>query len=231
MRGIRALRMDNLMAYLDFISKIHKSTQRDYLARVNQVDKAEVAERAIQFGYDYWDGSRDSGYGGYRYDGRWRALADDLVQHYGIAAGQKVLDVGCGKAFLLYDMTQAAPGIHVQGIDISEYAIEHAKEEAKPFLQVGNAAKLPYADKEFDVAVSLNTLHNLYLPDLWNALSEFERVAKNKYLVVEAYRNEREKVNLMYWQLTCRAFHTPSEWEWLFKQTGYTGDYSFIYFE
>lgn len=219
------------MANIDFISKIHKSTKRDYLARVNQRDKAEVAELAVKFDYDYWDGGRDTGYGGYKYDGRWRVMADDLVAHYGIKPGMKVLDIGCGKGFLLYDFTRAVPGVEVCGIDISEYAIEHAKEEVKDRLEVANAAKLPYADKEFDLAISINTLHNLYLPDLWSAVKEMERVAKNKYLVVEGYRNEREKVNLMYWQLTCRAFHTPAEWEWLFEKTGYTGDYSFIYFE
>lgn len=219
------------MPNVDFISKIHKSTTRDYLARVNQRDKAEVAELAVKFDYDYWDGGRDTGYGGYKYDGRWRVMADDLVAHYGIKPGMKVLDVGCGKGFILYDFTQAVPGVEVRGIDISEYAIKNAKEEVKDKLSVANAARLPFADKEFDLVISVNTLHNLYMPDLWSALKEMERVAKNKYLIVEGYRNEREKVNLMYWQLTCRAFHTPAEWEWLFQQTGYTGDYSFIYFE
>ncbi len=219
------------MPNIDFISKIHKSTKRDYLLRVNQRDKAEVAELAVKFDYDYWDGGRDTGYGGYKYDGRWRVMADDLVTHYGIKPGMKVLDVGCGKGFILYDFTQAVPGVEVRGIDISRYAIEHAKEEVKDKLSVASAAELPFGEKEFDLAISVNTLHNLYLPDLWSALKEMERVAKHKYLIVEGYRNEREKVNLMYWQLTCRAFHTPAEWEWLFQQTGYTGDYSFIYFE
>jgi ubiquinone/menaquinone biosynthesis C-methylase UbiE len=219
------------MPNVDFISKIHKSTKRDYLARVNQRDKADVAELAVKFDYDYWDGGRDTGYGGYKYDGRWRVMADDLIKHYGLEPGMKVLDVGCGKGFILYDFTQAVPGIEVRGVDISTYAIANAKDEVKDNLSVANAAKLPFADKEFDLVISINTLHNLFLPDLWSALTEMERVAKNKYLVVEGYRNEREKVNLMYWQLTCRAFHTPAEWEWLFAQTAYSGDYSFIYFE
>jgi len=219
------------MPNIDFISKIHKSTKRDYLARVNERDKAEVAELAVQYAHDYWDGGRDTGYGGYKYDGRWRVMADDLVSHYGIKSGMKVLDVGCGKGFLLFDFTQSVPGVEVRGVDISEYAIAHAKDEVRDKLSVSDAAKLPFGDKEFDLVVSVNTLHNLYLPDLWSALKEMQRVAKHAYLIVEGYRNEREKVNLMYWQLTCRAFHTPAEWEWLFQQTGYTGDYSFIYFE
>ena len=58
-----------------------------------------------------------------------------------------------------------------------------------------------------------------------------ERVGKNKYLCVESYRNESEKTNLLYWQVTCEAFNTPDEWRWWFRKTNYNGDYSFIYFE
>lgn len=220
------------MAYRDFVSLIHKSTTRDYVARVTQRDKAEVAELAIQWGYDYWDGSRETGYGGYRYDGRWRKVADAMVETYGLKAGSRVLDVGSGKGFLLHDLKEACPGIEVAGIDVSDYAIEHTMESVKDDCQVGDAASLPWPDDHFDLVISINTLHNLYLQNLWTALQEIERVSKgSKYLCVEAYRNEREKVNLMYWQLTCRAFHTPQEWEFLFDKTGYTGDHEFIYFE
>ena len=219
------------MAYIDFISAIHKKTKRDYLARVNEFPKAEAAKLARQFDRDYWDGDRKVGYGGMRYDGRWRTVADLLVKHYDLKPGSKVLDVGCGKAFLLYDLTQAVPGLEVRGLDISEYGIANAKEEVRPFLQVGHANKLPYADQSFDLVISLNTLHNLQCFDLDCALREMERVGREKYLVVESYRNEEEKANLLYWQLTCESFYRPEAWEWWFKQTGYTGDHSFIYFE
>ncbi len=220
------------MAYREFVTLIHKSTKRDYLARVTERDKAEVAELALKWDYDYWDGSRQTGYGGYRYDGRWRKVADAMVAAYGLKAGMRVLDVGCGKGFLLHDLTEACPGIEVAGIDISSYAIEHAMARVKPFLQTGTAAKLPYPDRSFDLIISITTLHNLFIYDLWSALQEIERVGRGaKYICVEAYRNEREKVNLMYWQLTCRAFHMPAEWEWLFEKAGYRGDYEYIFFE
>ena len=219
------------MAYLDFISVIHKSTKRDYLARVNEYPKAEAAKLAKKFDKDYWDGDRKVGYGGYNYDGRWRKVADQMVEHYGLKAGDKILDVGSGKGFILFDFTEAVPGIEVAGIDISQYAKDHAKEEVKEFLTVGSASELPYEDNSFDLVISINTLHNLYTYELDKALREMERVGKNKYLCVESYRNEDEKVNLMYWQLTCEGFYTPKEWEWWFDLTGYTGDHSFIYFE
>lgn len=220
------------MAYREFVSLVHKSTKRDYLARVNEIDKAEVAEKAIQFGVDYWDGSRLTGYGGYKYDGRWRKVADAMIAAYGLKPGMKVLDVGSGKGFLLHDFKEAMPGLEVAGIDISSYAVEHTMESVKPFCQVGSAAKLPWADDSFDLVISINTLHNLYNFDLHAALKEMERVSRGgKYICVEGYRNESEKVNLMYWQLTCRIFHTPEEWAFDFAQAGYTGDHEFIYFE
>lgn len=220
------------MACVDFITKVHTSTKRNYVERVVEYDKAECAAVAKQYGKDYWDGDRKYGYGGYRYDGRWRVIAEKMAQHYGIKSGDKILDVGCGKGYLLYEFTQAVPGVEIVGIDISEYAIQNAKEEVKPFLTAGNAVDLPFPDKNFDLVVSILTLHNLYNYELRQALQEIERVGKqDKYIVVESYRNEEEKVNLLYWQLTCQSFYTPQEWEWFFKESGYTGDYGCIFFE
>lgn len=220
------------MSYVDFLTNVHTSTKRNYLERVVQHDKADCATIAKQYGQDYWDGDRQYGYGGYRYDGRWLPIAQKMVKHYDLKPGDKILDVGCGKAYLLYEFTQAIPGVEVAGIDISQYGIDNAKEEVKPFLQVGNATKLPFEDNTFDFVVSILALHNLYNYELYAALQEIERVGKDKkYIVVESYRNERERVNLLYWQLTCESFYTPDEWEWCFKQSGYTGDYGCIFFE
>ncbi|MDE0801494.1 MAG: class I SAM-dependent methyltransferase [Rhodospirillaceae bacterium] len=222
------------MAYLDLMSPLHKSTTRDYLARVNDPEypKAVAAELAKKWGYDYWDGDRRINYGGYRYmEGRWAKIADVMIEHYGLKAGDRILDVGCGKGFLMFDFTQVLPGIDVKGIDVSTYAIENAKPEVKHLIDHGSATSLPYDDDEFDLVISINALHNLYTHELDPALSEMERVGKEKYLCVESYRTEEEKANLLYWQVTCEQFNTPEEWGWWFKKTGYTGDHSFIYFE
>jgi protein-L-isoaspartate(D-aspartate) O-methyltransferase len=222
------------MAYVDFLSVIHKSTKRDYLARVNDPEypKAKAAKLAKQWDFDYWDGDRRINYGGYRYDGRWAKVAKAMADHYGIKAGDRILDVGCGKGFLIYDFTQVVPGVEVTGIDISKYAIDNVVEGVKDRVQVGKADKLPFPGESFDLVISINTLHNLHNYELDPALREIERVGrKNKYICVESYRNEEEKANLLYWQVTCEAFNTPEAWGWWFKTTGYTGDHSFIYFE
>ena len=223
------------MAYLDFMSVLHKSTERDYLARVNELEypKAKAASLAKKWAYDYWDGDRRINYGGYRYmEGRWEKVAKAMIDHYELPERPKILDIGCGKGYLLYDFSKVLPNSEIYGIDISEYAIKNSKEEIKSRLQIGNATKLPWPDDYFDLVYSLNTFHNLHNYDLDLSLREMQRVSKEfQYICVESYRTEEEKANLLYWQVTCEAFCTPEEWQWWFEKTGYTGDHSFIYFE
>lgn len=219
------------MAKIDFISALHGQTHRDYLQRVVSGDKAHCSQVAKRFDQDYWDGDRKYGYGGFVYDGRWAPVAAEIIRHYGLTAASSVLDVGCGKGFLLHELRQLLPGLKVRGLDVSFYALKHAKEEVRPFLDLGEAQRLPYGDRSFDLVLSITTLHNLYLYDLVRALHEIERVGRGAAcIVVESYRNEREKENLLNWQLTCECFFTPSEWQWIFRQFGYGGDYGFIFF-
>ena len=219
------------MSYINLIEQVHTSTKRDYLGRVNSDSKAECAKIAKQFGYDFFDGERRYGYGGYKYDGRWKNVAQKLVDQYQLKPGMSVLDIGCGKAHLLYELMKLVPGLKVHGIDVSKYAITHTIPEIQPYLSIGKAEDLDFADHSFDLVISLNALHNLYLFDLIKAIKDVERISKNSYIVVESYRNEEEKVNMMYWQLTCECFFKVEEWQWIYQQCGYTGDYGFIFFD
>lgn len=216
---------------LNIITPLHKQAKRDYLARMND-DKICCMKIARQYGKDFWDGDRRYGYGGYKYDGRWAAVAKNLIDSYNLPANAQILDVGCGKGFLLNEFKKMLPNATIVGIDISEYAIMDSKEEVKPFLKkLGAQDSYPFKDKEFDLIFSNTTLHNLYIFELKKALQEIERVGKNKYICVESYRNVQELFNLQCWALTCEIFFNPQEWEWFFKEFGYTGDYEFIYFE
>ncbi len=225
------------MKYLDFVSTFHKSTKRNYLDRVNDTKypKYKAAELAKKWGYEYWDGDRRINYGGYKYiPGRWDNFISNIKNYYKFDTKKnyKILDIGCGKGFFLNDFKNFFPNSSVYGLDISDYAINLSNSDIKPSLTIGNATHLPYEDNFFDLVISINTLHNLEIFDLEKALTEINRVKKNhSYICVESYRNEFEKMNLLYWQVTCEAFFNVKEWEWIFKKYNYDGEYSFIYFE
>jgi ubiquinone/menaquinone biosynthesis C-methylase UbiE len=216
---------------VNIITPLHKRAKRNYIERMVN-DKVRCSEIARQYEYDYWDGERGYGFGGYKYDGRWVVVAQALIDRYHLASNAKILDVGCGKGFLLYELKKLLPQATVVGIDISNHALKDAKEEVKPYLRkLAAQDKYPFADKEFDLVYSNTTLHNLLNFDLKKAIQEIQRVGKNKFICVEAYRSVEELFNLQCWALTAEVFLRPEEWVWLYQEYGYTGDYEFIYFE
>ncbi len=216
---------------LNIVTPLHKRTERDYVGRMID-DKISCMKVALQYGKEFWDGDRRYGYGGYNYDGRWAVVAEKLIAAYGLSEKARILDVGCGKGFLLYELKKLLPEAEISGFDISEYAMANSMEEIRDSLFVHKAQQpYPFGDKTFDLVLSLTTLHNLQVFELKAALQEIERVGKSKYISVEGYRNETELFNLECWALTCASFFTPEEWVWLFDEFGYSGDYEFIYFE
>ena len=220
------------MTEINLVQSMHASTKRNYVQRVVEHDKAESAAVARQWGRDYWDGERRYGYGGYHYDGRWRPLAQALIDRYGIKGGMSVLDVGCGKGFLLYEFLQLLPEARIVGFDVSQHGLADAKPEVRDRLFRYKAQdRYPFGDGAFDLVVSLGALHNLKVFELQTALQEIERVGRNKYVMVESYRNEREQFNMQCWALTAEAFFDTASWIWLYNHFCYTGDYEFIYFE
>jgi SAM-dependent methyltransferase len=217
---------------LNIVTPLHKATKRDSLARMVD-DKVQCMLKAKEYEFDYWDGDRRFGYGGYKYiPGRWKPVAQALIDRYKLKAGSRVLDVGCGKAFLLYEMQLIEPGLELMGFDISKHGLASRLPELKANLFRHRAQDpLPFGDKQFDLVISINTLHNLRIYELQTALREIERVGSQAYVLVESYRNELELFNLQCWALTAEAFYDTASWIWLYDHFGYTGDYEFIYFE
>lgn len=215
----------------EFVTPLHESTTRDYLARMND-DKAECMKIAMRYDHEYWDGPRRYGYGGYSYiPGRWKPVAEALMATYELVAGSTILDVGCGKGFLLHEMLLIEPNLRVTGIDISAYAIQNSTDLVRPCLTLQSAEDLSqFQNKQFDLVVSLGTLHNLPLSKLSCSIRELERVGNRGYIMVESYRDALELFNLQCWALTCRSFYSDMEWVNLFQTLGYQGDYEFIYF-
>jgi len=216
----------------NFVTLLHQQTKRNYIERMNN-EKVKCSNIAKKYGKEYWDGNRKFGYGGYKYiSGRWKTVAQELISAYNLKSGSSVLDVGCGKGFLLYEMKLLLPNLKISGFDISKHGLEEAKVEIKKDLFIHRAEETyPFKDKQFDLVISLGCLHNLKIFELEVALKEIERVSKQGYIMLESYRNEKELFNLQCWALTCESFFNQKEWIWIYKKLGYTGDYEFIYFE
>lgn len=201
-------------------------TKRDLEGRAaNRTEEDRVIAR--RFGKEFFDGDRKTGYGGFSYHPRfWQPVIPDFQNFYGLDKSSRILDVGCAKGFMLYDFTQLIPGITIAGIDISEYAINHAKEEIRPWVRVGDARALPYEDNSFDLVISITTVHNLDRDDCRLALREIERVSrKDKFITVDAYRTLLEKQHMDMWNLTALTYMSTAEWKGFFTASGYTGDY------
>jgi ubiquinone/menaquinone biosynthesis C-methylase UbiE len=203
----------------------HPRTKRDYDKRAAE-KTPEIVKLAKEFGKDFFDGDRKCGYGGFKYDGRWKAVAERMKDYYKLPDNSAILDIGCAKGFMLHDFKEFMPDCTIAGIDVSEYAIENGMESVKPFLKIASAEKLPYPDKGFDLVISINSIHNLPIKRLKTALREVERVSRgHSYVTVDAWRNEEERVNLYKWVLTAETMLHVDDWKKLFEEVGYTGDY------
>jgi len=216
---------------MNIITPLHKRAKREYLPRMVD-DKVHCMLKAKEYEYDYWDGDRRYGYGGYKYDGRWKPVAQTFIDTYGLTNKSKILDVGCGKAYLINEIKVLLPEAEVIGFDISRHGLADAPEPIREHLFRYRAQdRYPWGDKHFDLVLSLGCLHNLRLFELQTACSEIQRVGKQGYIMLESYRNELEQFNLQCWALTCESFFDTAEWIWLYQHFGFTGDYEFIYFE
>jgi len=205
--------------------KNYPKTSRDLSKRSKK--KIEHQEIARKFGRDFFDGDRSVGYGGFNYNVKyWDIVVQDFIKYYLLNNNSSILDIGCGKGFMLYDFRRYLPKAHLKGLDISEYAINNSLKDIKKDLDTGCCSQLPYSDKSFDLVISINTIHNLELEQCKIAIKEIVRVSrKNAFIVVDAYNNDQQKKNLFDWNLTAKTILHQDEWIRLFKENNYKGDY------
>ena len=210
---------------INLLKKYPKS-KRNLDERFNDKSR-KIRSIARKFGKNFFDGDRKYGYGGFKYNPKfWREVAVDFKKYWKLNKKSSVLDVGCAKGFMLYDLKKIVPGIKVSGIDISRYAVQNSKIEVRRFLKVANAKKLPFPDKSFDVVVSINTIHNLNKRDCAKSLKEIMRVTKKyAFITVDAYRNNKEKKKMYMWNLTAKTIMSVKKWKLFFKKNNYTKDY------
>jgi SAM-dependent methyltransferase len=218
------------MAEVDLLRRYPRA--RRNIEKRHAAQTEENVRLARQYGREYFDASRDTGYGGYVYDGRWIPVAHDIVEHFGLTAGSRVLDVGAAKGFLVKDFAIVCPGLEAFGLDISEYALLHCEPEVVGRLHLGSADALPFPDASFDAVISINALHNLERDRCIVALQEIMRVARGgTYVQVDSYRSEEERELFLSWVLTARTHYFPDGWRELFAEAGYAGDYGWTIVE
>ena len=217
--------MKKLGREIDILVNYPKA-KRDLNARLES--KSEESRKiGRKFGFDYFDGDRNHGYGGFTYNPKfWQPVVPTIVEKYKLDNSSSVLDVGCAKGFFLHDLKLSFSDITIAGIDISEYAISNSLPDVKDFLTIGNATKLPFQSNTFDFVISINTVHNLNREDCALALQEIERVTKaNSFITVDAYRNDKEKTRMEAWNLTALTMMSVDEWKDFFLEVGYSGDF------
>jgi SAM-dependent methyltransferase len=212
--------MGESINFLDSVPKV----VRDIDAR--KANKEANRQAALRFGHAYFDGTREQGYGGYIYDGRWQKIAARLIEHYGLKAGDRVLDVGCAKGFLVHDLRAALPGLEVWGVDISEYALAQVCPDAGPYVMRADCRSLPFEGTYFDLVLAFNTIHNLVHEECALALREIVRVSRGSAFVqVDSYRDDSERDVFEDWMLTARTYLKPDGWREMFAASEYKGDY------
>lgn len=210
------------MAEVELLRALPKG-KRNVKAR-ESVKTPEHIRVSREYGEVYFDGPREYGYGGYRYDGRWRPVAKDIVMHFGLKPGDRVLDVGCAKGFLVKDLLEL--GVDAYGVDLSRYALMNCEPESVGRLHLGSADSLPFPDRSFSAVVSINTIHNLPRTRCKAALQEMERLAPGKgFVQVDSYRTAEQKELFESWVLTAEFHDYPQGWKALFSEAGYTGDW------
>ncbi len=212
------------MAEVNLLARLPK-TKRNIQKRAEAKDPAVIA-MAKQYGEMYFDGPREYGYGGYKYDGRWIPVAEDIVKHFNLKPGDRVLDVGCAKGFLVKDLLKVCPGLEVVGLDVSLYALMNCEPEVIGRLHLGTAEKLPFPDKSFQCVLSLNAVHNFPRPRAIKVMQEIQRISGGRAFVqVDSYYTPEQKDIFESWVLTAEFHDYPAGWIKLFQEAGYTGDW------
>lgn len=209
------------MAEINLLSKYPKRN-RDLSDRMKE-KSPETIRIAKKFGWEYFD-KKGICYGGYTYDGRWIPVVKDFINHYNLKENSTVLDIGCAKGYMVYDFMNEE--IEAFGIDISNYAIGCSPPGIRDRLVVCNITNLEWVtDKKFDLVISINTIHNLPEEECRKVVREIQRIGKNAFIMVDSYRNEKEKEAMFAWNVVGETVLSSEEWKRLFEEEGYTGDH------
>ena len=199
-------------------------------ARSIITEKRTIINKIIAWELDkeYYDGNRLNGYGGFKYDGRWKKVLPKFIKRYKLKAGSKVLDIGCKKGFLLHDLKELVPGIKIYGIDDHSYPLKKSMKSVRSNLKLSKYHEIPFKNNFFDAVFAIHCIYRLNFRDMITAIKEIQRVSKkNSFMTLGAYHDEKGQMLFNKWGILATCFYHVNDWKKIFKYLKYKGDYEF----
>ena len=178
---------------------------------------------------EFFDGDRNNGYGGFKYDGRWVNVASKISKEYSIGNKSNFLHINSEKGFLLHDFLDKFPEMKCVGIETSDYAIQNSIGSAKlNTKKVKNYYELEFSENSFDFILALGVVYALSISDSIKCIKEIQRVSRGKTLInLASYETNEDYQLFKNWSLLGTTLLKKSEWIEILKHCNYTGDYFF----
>jgi len=212
------------MSHYD-IGYFNNKTKRKKLGNIRKVQNRYIAWK---LGKEYYDGSRINGYGGFKYDGRWKVLLPNLIKRYKLTKKSKVLEIGCKKGFLLHDLNLLIPGIQSYGIENHKYPITKIRKKLKKNIYYREYYNLDnFNSNQFDLVIAFNSIYMQNLGDVIKTLKQIKRISKKSYISIASYSTKRDRNKFLDWTLLGTTILKKQEWKKIFNLIGYKGDYYF----
>ena len=197
--------------------------------KINRAVNRSIKNKLIasSLGKEYYDGKRDNGFGGFKYDGRWKKLLPRIIKKNNLKNSSKILDLGCKKGFIMKDFKFLLPKCKIYGIEDHVYPILNAEKEIKKNIKMSKYYDIPFKDKYFDYLIGFSSIYKYNFEDVVKTLIEIQRVSKKSFITVASYETEKEKRIFEKWTLLGSTILSKNNWKKLFKLIGYNGDYYF----
>jgi len=202
--------------------------------KINRKSKIKKKGRSILNKYNAWkldksyyDGNRNDGYGGFKYDARWLKILPKIIKKYKLSNNSKILDLGCKKGFIMKDLKILLPEAKVWGIEDHVYPIKKAEKEIKSKIILSKYYKIPFKKNHFDLVIGFSSIYKYNFHDVIKIIKEIKRVSKKSFFTVASYSSEKEKVIFDNWTLLGTTILSKKDWKKLFKILDYKGDYYF----
>ncbi len=173
--------------------------------------KNYVPKNFKNFGFDFFDGnSLGIGYAGYKYKKIYfDKVAKNLIKKFNLTSKSKVLDIGCAKGCLIYDLYRS--GIQVKGLDVSFYAKNKSVPQMKNKISL--IPNLNFLDEKYDLIISLNVFNYFEYSKIDKVIKAIRENSKNNFLIIETVSSSKNKKNFLCSDPNYKISETKDWWE------------------